>query len=166
MKLYVVRHGMTDSNVKGLINGRNDEDLNAQGIVQAIRLQSALLNKPIDLVISSPLRRARHTANIINTTNLKIIYDDRLIERETGEYMYYPFEKLNVDRLDDLHNETIEPLNSVRERVNDFLEDVKKYQRNVLVVTHGDVARLIKEELSNKNDEPNPDNCTVQEYDL
>ena len=166
MKLYVVRHGITDSNIKGLVNGRNDEDINVIGITQALRLHHELLNKDIEVVISSPLRRARHTAEILNPTGRPIIYDNRIIERDTGAYMYYPFERLNGKKLDELNHYSIETLESVRSRVNSFLNDVKKYQRNVLVVTHGDVASLMKENLSQADREADPPNCVLLEFEL
>ncbi len=166
MKLYVVRHGITDSNIRGLVNGRNDEDININGITQAIRLQHELLNRNIEIVISSPLRRARHTAEILNTTGKPVILDNRIIERDTGAYMYYPFERLNGKKLDELNHYSIEPLENVRRRVNFFINDIKKYQRNVLIVTHGDVASLIKENLTNSEREADPPNCILLEFDL
>ena len=60
--------------------GRCDEPLNNNGISQAIETKTNLLNKDIDLIICSPLLRAKQTAIIINEDrNIPIIYDDRII---------------------------------------------------------------------------------------
>ena len=85
MKLYVIRHGRTDSNDKNVFNGRYDEDINKVGISQAEIARDKLANYDIDLIISSPMKRTLHTAQIINTKNIDIIPDEHFIERDTGE---------------------------------------------------------------------------------
>ena len=75
--IYVTRHGQTDWNVQKRVMGRCDEPLNNNGINQAIETKNNLLNKDIDLIICSPLLRAKQTANIINEgRNISIVYDD------------------------------------------------------------------------------------------
>lgn len=80
MKIYLVRHGEVDHNLYGLYN-REDEDLNEKGIKQAEELKESIKNIEYDFIISSPLSRARHTANI---ENKNIVIDDRLKERDPG----------------------------------------------------------------------------------
>ncbi len=65
MKLYLVRHGEVNHNLLKLYN-REDEDLNETGIKQAEQLREKIKNIDYEVVISSPLSRAKHTANIIN----------------------------------------------------------------------------------------------------
>ena len=82
MKLYVIRHGQTDWNVAGKCQGMTDIELNSTGIKQAEQARNEITNYKIDLIICSPLKRARKTAEIINeVTNCKIISDERIIER-------------------------------------------------------------------------------------
>ena len=85
MKIYVVRHGRTDSNDKIIFNGRYDEYINQTGINQTKIAREKLLNYDIDLIISSPMKRTLHTAKIINVKNVDIITDEHFIERDTGE---------------------------------------------------------------------------------
>ena len=66
MKIYVVRHGQTNWNVKGKIQGKSDIELNEKGIEQAKELKELIKNYDINLIISSPLKRAKQTAEIIN----------------------------------------------------------------------------------------------------
>ena len=85
--IYLTRHGQTDWNVQKKVMGRCDVPLNEKGLEQAEETRKKLLDEDIDLIICSPLIRARKTAEVINKgRNIKIIYDDRLIERDFGEF--------------------------------------------------------------------------------
>ncbi len=85
MKLFLVRHGQTEANAKKLFNGRNEKDLNDVGVNQVVNLIPEVEKLPIDLIIASPLKRTVHTANILNTKNLQLKTDDRLLERDFKE---------------------------------------------------------------------------------
>lgn len=77
--LYVVRHGETEPNVRGVVVGRADPPLTGRGRRQAERL-AATLPRP-DLVVASPLARARATAAAFGRA---VEVDDRWIERDYG----------------------------------------------------------------------------------
>ena len=66
MKLYVTRHGETTWNVEWRVSGVTDVELTDRGREQANGLARVLKNEKIDLIIVSPLKRARHTAEIIS----------------------------------------------------------------------------------------------------
>ena len=66
MKVFVTRHGQTEWNALGKLQGRQDIELNKVGIEQAIMTSKKIKNENIDIIITSPLKRARETANIIN----------------------------------------------------------------------------------------------------
>lgn len=61
---WFLRHGETDWNARGLSQGNVDIPLNSVGIAQAERAAQALRGKEIRTVVSSPLSRARHTAEV------------------------------------------------------------------------------------------------------
>ena len=84
MVLYVTRHGATLKNELGLIQGQTECDLSNKGIEEAEKLATTVKNIDIDVVISSPLKRAYETARIITEGRLPINTDDRLIERDWG----------------------------------------------------------------------------------
>ena len=87
MKILVTRHGQTSWNVLGKIQGQTDIELNETGRIQARETGESIKNEDIDLIITSPLKRARETAEIINKNfNVNIIEDRRLMERCFGEY--------------------------------------------------------------------------------
>ena len=70
MKIYLVRHGQTNNNIKKLFN-TEDEDINEKGIQQAEILREKIKDIDYDIIISSPLLRATHTANIVNARDKK-----------------------------------------------------------------------------------------------
>lgn len=70
MKILVVRHGLTDWNVERRIQGRTDVPLNQEGIKQAYVAKEKLKEEKIDLMVSSPLKRAKQTAEIINSEKM------------------------------------------------------------------------------------------------
>ena len=87
MSIIITRHGQTDWNFKHLMQGSTDIKLNQKGIEQAEEVASKLEKEIIDLIICSPLVRARQTAEIINKNrNIPIRYDYRIVERDYGEY--------------------------------------------------------------------------------
>ena len=89
MKIYIVRHGETNGNLQGVLQGWTDEPLNEKGRELAIITARALSDIKFDVVISSPLSRAYETAEIILRENRKdtppIQVDDRLKEMFFGE---------------------------------------------------------------------------------
>ena len=86
MRLYLVRHGETESNRQGLALGRADVPLNERGRWQAQRLGRALAGEPIAAVYSSPLSRALDTARpIALSRGLEVQVEPGLIEMDIGE---------------------------------------------------------------------------------
>jgi probable phosphoglycerate mutase len=96
--LYCVRHGETEFNVEGRLQGRRDTALNPRGRRQAATCGDLLRDlfvrearRAEDLsYVSSPLRRARHTMEILRAT-LRLeptdyAVDDRLMEISYGEW--------------------------------------------------------------------------------
>ena len=87
MKIYVLRHGQTSWNVDKIIQGKQDTELNEVGIRQAYEAKEKFNKLNIDLIMCSPLKRTKKTAEIINQDkNLDIIYKKELIERDLGEF--------------------------------------------------------------------------------
>jgi broad specificity phosphatase PhoE len=87
--LILVRHGQTTANAQGLLLGRLDPELTETGRLQARAIARAL--GPIDRVISSPLRRARATAE---TFGLPVDVDERWIEIDYGRYDGVPLSEV------------------------------------------------------------------------
>ena len=146
MKLIIVRHGETDYNVKGLIQGQRDTMLTENGIKQTKALAEFFREKKIDVIYSSPLVRALDTAKIINEFHdASLIISLNLKERSFGEHEG----KLGID-LDSelkgcLKDPYFTPKNGentlhVMERIRLFLDElIDKYQSTskvVMIVGH------------------------------
>ena len=150
MELYIVRHGQTDGNKDRIMDGIRDIDLNETGIKQANTTKEKLKDINFDLVICSPLIRTKHTMEIITDNKYPVIYDDRIMERDCGEYTGISFDLVDRDLYWNYYDKTefisAESIPVFFKRVYDFLEDIKiKYKdKKVLLVTHKGVTRAIK----------------------
>lgn len=151
MKIYVVRHGQTDYNINGLFQGRKDIPLNSVGIKQAEETAQKFKNIPVDIILVSPLTRAKETAKYISkVTGVKPIIEQDLIERNFGDMEGKPNrEDCNIKMLLDYEKNynicNVEPIQSLFKRVSDCLDKIiDKYMgKNVVLVTHGGVAQAI-----------------------
>lgn len=81
--IYVIRHGQTDLNKEGRMQGRLGLPLNDYGIKQAEALRDKLKNVKFDFVFSSPQERAIQTAEV--ATGLEVVSDKRLDVFDIGE---------------------------------------------------------------------------------
>lgn len=152
MKIYVVRHGQTDWNLQNLLQGSTDIELNEKGVKQAIETSQKLSDIHFDAIYCSPLKRAFDTANTINSNrNLTIIKDNRLIEREFGDYEGLPGKNIDLKKywnyIDNIQDSNIEPIQTFFKRIENFLRDIiNKFgnsNKNILVVTHNGVNLAI-----------------------
>jgi broad specificity phosphatase PhoE len=86
-RLYLIRHGQTDWNIEGRYQGQCDPPLNDAGCAQALALARRLRRARLDLLFSSPLRRALHTAEAIAAhLDIPVVVDARLMEIHLGEW--------------------------------------------------------------------------------
>ena len=85
-ELCLVRHGETDWNSLGKLQGRKDIPLNNNGILQAEECREFLKTTHWNVIITSPLKRAKETAEIINNEiKSPIIEMVEFIERDYGD---------------------------------------------------------------------------------
>ncbi len=96
---YFIRHGQTEHNVLGLIQGHSDSELTEEGRQQAHKLQAVFKKVKLAAIYSSDLKRAKKTAEIIAKPHkLKIIYTHALKERSYGSFEGKPRELLDIDK--------------------------------------------------------------------
>jgi broad specificity phosphatase PhoE len=86
--LILVRHGESVANAQGLLLGRTDAALTDVGREQAAAVRT-LLHAPVAELRSSPLRRARDTADLLGL-GLPVVIDDRWVEVDYGEFECQP----------------------------------------------------------------------------
>jgi probable phosphoglycerate mutase len=86
VRLLLIRHGRSTWNAAGRVQGLADPPLDDLGIEQANRIAERLKDQPIAAIYSSPLQRARSTAEIIGQKfpAISIVPDDRLKEIDVG----------------------------------------------------------------------------------
>ena len=150
MNIIVVRHGQTDWNVRDLLQGRTDIELNEKGKSQAIETADNLKNINIDAIYVSPLERTRKTAEEINKKRkLDIIIDERLIERGFGEYegqSGVDFKKY-WDLQANISDNNVEPVKELFERTYSLLNEIWELYGNtdktILLVTHNGINLAI-----------------------
>lgn len=87
-QVLLIRHGSTEHSLEGRFSGRNDLPLDERGRGQARAIAAHVASlAPVDAVISSPLRRARETAQVlVDRIGGAIEIHDGLIETEFGEW--------------------------------------------------------------------------------
>lgn len=174
MKLYIVRHGEVPHNALKQYNNEN-EDLNENGIRQANELKEKIRNINYDIIISSPLLRAKHTAQIINVNNKEILINDKLEERDPGNLSGKPLTVTNRDEYWN-YNTTItygtsENIRDFFMRVHNFLDDLKKEDyESVLIVAHSGVSKAFNGYFEGIKDGMFLDrglkNCEIKEYEI
>jgi probable phosphoglycerate mutase len=147
LTIYAIRHGQTNWNLEGRIQGKTDSLLNEEGKSQAAAVAKTI-PKDIDFIISSPMARALKTAEIINEEfGVDIILDERIVERSFGDYEGLLTSEIDLKPLRDwsanLPVPNGETAREVAERTFEFLDDViKKYSgKTLLIVTHGQILR-------------------------
>jgi ribonuclease H / adenosylcobalamin/alpha-ribazole phosphatase len=83
----LLRHGQTEMSVQGRFAGRGDIPLTPAGTRQASAAAARLADRGVDLVVSSPLRRARHTAQAVaEAAGAPLAVDDDLAETDFGAW--------------------------------------------------------------------------------
>lgn len=177
IKLYVVRHGKTDWNDKGLFQGSIDIEINEEGVRQAKELSKKIDLDKIDLCICSPLKRAKETTSILVNGKLDIIYDDLLTERcfgfyEGTEVTFDLIERQWDYKLNDSSN-NMESIQDCLLRAKKFLNKIKENYSNksILIVSHGCLIKAIHFNIVGYDEntnflEFNPKNTTLYTYDL
>ena len=187
MKLYLVRHGITDWNARKKIQGQVDIPLNETGRDLARKTAEGLKDVPFDLCMTSPLCRAKETARIIlGSRNVNILDEPRLMEMAFGDYEGKCCSREGWELPEGFHKFFDDPAGyepprggesfaDVKKRTGAFLADLyhkPEYQGlNILITTHGaalaGLLNNIKEEpLSRYWGDGVHRNCAVTEVEV
>ncbi len=153
LKLYVIRHGQSDSNLAERFYDDSKADLTTLGKAQAMDVGMRIvdeLGRNVDAIYCSTYERAKATCAIaleyarMKSRKKDVVYEDCLVERNLEGLYGEPF---NSDHWKALQNfqsdlaekEGVETLDEMEARVKGFLEEVKsKYSDGtILVFTHG-----------------------------
>ena len=176
MRLYAARHGQTEWNVENKICGRTDLPLTDVGLEQARALAENAKELGLDLIIASPLLRARQTAAAVaEACGIEVLLDDRLMEQDYGIYegedRFHPGSLANK-RCFASRYPGGESMMQLAARVYAVIEDVKRLHSNkkVLLVCHNGICRVIHSYFCDVSNEEfasfSMDNAAIREYQL
>ena len=149
----LLRHGQTDWNIDFRLQGVTDIPLNETGIAQAKDAAAAIDSFEWDIVLTSPLSRARDTAKIVAEINgfSEAIVEPLLLERSFGEAEGLAHEEWKAKYADTNVVPGAESLAELEARANLLLNTlVDKYHgKRVLAVSHGALIRKLLTIVSN-----------------
>lgn len=153
-RLIFARHGQTEYNRTGRLQGQVDIPLNETGERQARQLAASIAANPPDVIVSSPLLRALHTAETIGTAcGLEVTTDAAFLERGFGHWEglrgaeiqeRWPEEYADWRAHRTVHGLDVEDRPEVGERVATAARDLlRRYSGGtVLIVGHGAAITL------------------------
>ena len=143
MRLYLIRHGETEYNHTGYVQGWGEVPLNDRGIAQASQLAKRMTEFPLDHMYTSDIRRTVMTACIIAAeTGVSLSHEPLYRERNPGDLS----DKTHEEAMAFFTDETYEPPNGesvpvFRERVERACEHLVNLEgdtdRHIAVVSHG-----------------------------
>lgn len=178
MKIYSTRHGQTSYNKQEIVLGTTDIELDETGEKQALMLAEKISEMNcIDIIIASPMKRAQRTARAVaERCGLEIVTEERLRE---WDYGYYEGKSRFTEGFAENKTEfgvrmgkSGESLMQLAHRVYSALDDIiKNYSgKNVLIVSHGGVCRVIETYFNDMTTEQFSnwfmDNCGLIEYSI
>jgi 2,3-bisphosphoglycerate-dependent phosphoglycerate mutase len=155
--IIFLRHGQAKNNIERILTGRTPGiPLTEKGIDQAEKAAKFLEHMNISAIYSSPIERAKHTAEIVGKHNsLDVIIDDRLIELDMGKFTGVPYDEIFTNHgnvfmkfyngeLEIAHN-GVETFSEVKKRVLGIVDHVieKHPDQNVVLVTHMDPIKAM-----------------------
>lgn len=176
MTIYILRHGETEENTKGIMQGNMETLLNERGREQARSVREKVREAGIDLVISSPKVRAKETA-ILAAPGVELLEDERLLSRNHGEFEGMQRNEVNLHDYwnikKNIQYERAESVGEIFNRVSSLLNDIsQKYSdRTVMLVTHSGLTRVFYYYFNGFPDdgdltEYESTNCSFERYEL
>ena len=157
--MYIIRHGETELNARGVMQGRLDASLNDSGRALAALTGQALKDVRFDRCFSSPLRRATETARIVlreSGNELPVITDDRLYEISFGVMEGRQLEEMGEEGARFFSEPFLfhgfkngETVRDVCERTQSFLRELIERDdgKTYLIATHGCALRAMMNNL-------------------
>ncbi|WFC98595.1 phosphoglycerate mutase (2,3-diphosphoglycerate-independent) [Malassezia yamatoensis] len=143
-RLLLVRHGETNENVQetdqGIVQGQLDTPLNEVGRRQAIMTGNALKDVPLARIVSSPLARAKDTANEIarHHPEISVETDARIMERNFGVLQGQKYRGPSQKPED---TQGIESSVAMTARLDSFFQDIRpsaaQSEGVTVIVSHG-----------------------------
>jgi probable phosphoglycerate mutase len=155
-KIYIIRHGQTEYNRQGVLQGRRiDAPLNRAGELQSEAFYRKYANTGFDLLLTSELKRSIQSVGHFRKNGIPHRIDERITEFSWGENEGMPLSDLVIDKYQAMleswyagkMDARIPGRESGRElwqRVNSFAADLRKLkEENILICTHGRTLKML-----------------------
>ncbi|WP_286235145.1 histidine phosphatase family protein [Thalassotalea sediminis] len=161
--LFLARHGETYWNKERRFQGHLDSGLTELGKSQSQQILAHVIDQKIDVIVSSPLERAKATARICQTM-LKVddVVEPRLMERNLGDWQgkklqeiaCYPEYHEALKQVTDFTPRNGESANACSARIYHALKDISQRYlgRKILVIFHGEALRCLLAMLGEKSE--------------
>lgn len=145
--VYLLRHGETDLNAQGVLQGSIEAPLNTLGRAQAAQAAERLVGLGVKSILSSPQLRARQTAvAVAKRLSLRVIEEPTLRERAWGVFEG----KLRNERDD--RGEGVEPFAALQQRAqSSFLTLIGSFPLPFVVVTHSGFIKALLSQMNAKS---------------
>ena len=183
MKIYLIRHGQTDWNLEGKIQGRHDVSLNETGSKQAELLAMGMDKRPVVQIFSSRQKRALETAQAVGRRqHVAVTVVDGLEEVEFGEWEGKTWDEISREYPEEFKVWCTEPAEivppggesrpQIYRRIGNALKEILRRSRgDIAIVSHGAalaymVSIMLEKELGD-HDEIIVKNASIStvEYD-
>ncbi len=156
MKLYLARHGETEWNIKGRIQGKYDSSLTDRGKHQASQLANSMKDLSIGELVTSPTSRTIETAEIVSSVlGVDFVEEEKLIEQNFGELEGHYLEDVRRNRNNNFKLlQGSSPRNSIKggesifqagNRLKTYCESLVdlNVDGNYLLISHGSIIRSL-----------------------
>lgn len=167
MKITLVRHAETEQNILDLCQGRQNNQLSDNGRTKCKLLKAQLKDIKFDYCYMSPMLRAVETAIILIGDRVETFPDNRLIERELGEFEGMPRKFYDPKKYWDYNlnssDRGVEPVQDIFKRAKSFLDYVKEKNKgqHIIVVSHGSPIRALRHLILNTDLNSNLIDCNI-----
>lgn len=156
-RIYLTRHGETEWNREGRFQGNKNSELTEKGILAAELLSLRIEGTELDCIVSSPLKRAYQTAEIVRgNKKIDIIKDEGFKEINLGDFEGMRWDEIEEKHGDILSRITEDPINNRYPNGENLTEFYSRVERsfkdtinrfrgkNILIVAHGGTIKCIE----------------------
>lgn len=167
MRFYLIRHGQTEWNIKGKIQGKTDIPLNETGFYQAKLLADAMEHKEAAAIYASPLKRAYETACVMaERMKLPVIPIEELREVDFGLWEGLSWREIQAEYPGDFERWDLNPVEHTptggetkeesRSRCKAAMERIlSEKEQDVVIVAHGGILVFVADYLLRAQQEKN-----------
>jgi broad specificity phosphatase PhoE len=170
MRIIITRHGETEENKAGILQGHSPGKLSAKGISQAKKVALRLKDHKINFIFSSDLARAANTAKEVAKyhPNIPIDFTEKLRERNVGEFQGKNKNDFGWNNEFFVEPKEGESISQVYKRAESFINEIfpKHHNDTVLLVCHGGIGKALVTAITGEKYPSNLQNTSISIFDI